>query len=173
MLVELDLHVYAGRQLQLHQRVHRLVGGIQDVHQALVRAQLELVTRVLVAVRRDQHGELLHLGRQRHRATHSGAGTLGGLDDFLRRVVDQAMIECLQANADVLVCHVGLLPYFRIFETTPAPTVLPPSRMAKRRPASMAMGAISSTVILMLSPGITISAPPSSSTEPVTSVVRK
>src|SRR5260370_40045335 len=40
--------------------------------------------------------------------------------------------------------------------TTPAPTVLPPSRMAKRRPCSIAIGAISSTTILMLSPGITI-----------------
>ncbi len=63
--------------------------------------------------------------------------------------------------------------YFRILDTTPAPTVRPPSRMAKRRPASIAIGWISSTVILMLSPGITISAPPASSIAPVTSVVRK
>ena len=46
-----------------------------------------------------------------------------------------------------------------IFATTPAPTVLPPSRMAKRRPSSIAIGLISSTFILMLSPGMTISAP--------------
>src|SRR6185295_8753169 len=108
-----------------------------------------------------------------HRATHGGAGTLGGLDDLLGGVVDQPMVERLEADANVLVSHGCLPPYFRILATTPAPTVLPPSRMAKRRPASMAMGAISSTVILMLSPGITISAPPSSSTAPVTSVVRK
>src|ERR1700733_7101176 len=58
-------------------------------------------------------------------------------------------------------------------DTTPAPTVLPPSRMAKPSPCSIAIGAISSTTILMLSPGITISVPSGSSTAPVTSVVRK
>ena len=57
--------------------------------------------------------------------------------------------------------------------TTPAPTVRPPSRMAKRRPFSMAMGAIRSTSIATLSPGITISVPSGSLIEPVTSVVRK
>src|SRR5580692_1507559 len=64
-------------------------------------------------------------------------------------------------------------PQVTTLETTPEPTVLPPSRMAKRSPCSIAIGAISSTVILMLSPGITISVPAGSSTAPVTSVVRK
>ena len=60
-----------------------------------------------------------------------------------------------------------------ILLTTPAPTVRPPSRIANRRPSSMAIGAISLTLILTLSPGITISVPGSSSISPVTSVVRK
>src|SRR6266511_2763318 len=64
------------------------------------------------------------------------------------------------------------------FESTisairPAPTVLPPSRMAKRFAFSMATGVMSSTSIETLSPGITISTPSGSLTEPVTSVVRK
>ena len=63
--------------------------------------------------------------------------------------------------------------YFEMLATTPAPTVRPPSRMAKRRPSSMAIGAISSTSIVTLSPGITISTPSGSFTIPVTSVVRK
>jgi hypothetical protein len=63
--------------------------------------------------------------------------------------------------------------YSSIAETTPAPTVRPPSRIAKRRPSSIAIGAIKFTVIAMLSPGITISVPSGSSTVPVTSVVRK
>ncbi|ESU77803.1 hypothetical protein WRSd5_04049, partial [Shigella dysenteriae WRSd5] len=57
--------------------------------------------------------------------------------------------------------------------TTPAPTVRPPSRIAKRRPSSIAIGWIRVTTILMLSPGITISTPSGSSMVPVTSVVRK
>ncbi len=63
--------------------------------------------------------------------------------------------------------------YLMILVTTPAPTVRPPSRMAKRSPSSIAIGVISSIVICTLSPGITISTPAGSSTLPVTSVVRK
>src|SRR3954469_25226414 len=64
-------------------------------------------------------------------------------------------------------------PYLMISVTTPEPTVRPPSRMAKRSPASMAMGWISSTSIWMLSPGMTISVPSGRLATPVTSVVRK
>ena len=49
-----------------------------------------------------------------------------------------------------------------ILDTTPAPTVRPPSRIAKRRPCSIAIGAISSTPKDTLSPGITISVPSAS-----------
>ena len=57
--------------------------------------------------------------------------------------------------------------------TTPEPTVRPPSRMAKRRPFSMAMGVISSTSMSTLSPGMHISVPSGREMMPVTSVVRK
>ena len=63
--------------------------------------------------------------------------------------------------------------YSMILETTPEPTVRPPSRMAKRSFSSIAMGAISSTSNFRLSPGITISVPAGRFTVPVTSVVRK
>ncbi len=56
---------------------------------------------------------------------------------------------------------------------TPAPTVRPPSRMAKRNSFSIAIGVINSTSICVLSPGITISTPSCNFTIPVTSVVRK
>ncbi len=70
----------------------------------------------------------------------------------------------------------GLPPaprYSMILVTTPRPTVLPPSRMAKRTPSSMAIGLISSTLTRALSPGMHISASPIRFAEPVTSVVRK
>jgi len=63
--------------------------------------------------------------------------------------------------------------YSIISVTVPAPTVRPPSRMAKRNPLSIATGVINSTARFTLSPGITISVPDGSSTTPVTSVVRK
>ena len=49
--------------------------------------------------------------------------------------------------------------YSIISETTPAPTVLPPSRIAKRSSFSRAMGVISCASRATLSPGITISTP--------------
>ncbi|KZM35040.1 hypothetical protein OJAG_22040 [Oerskovia enterophila] len=63
--------------------------------------------------------------------------------------------------------------HLMIFVTRPEPTVRPPSRMAKPRPSSMAIGWISATVISVLSPGMTISVPSGSVMTPVTSVVRK
>jgi hypothetical protein len=64
-------------------------------------------------------------------------------------------------------------PYSMISVTAPAPTVCPPSRIAKRKPFSSATGVISDTSQLTLSPGITISTPAGNFTSPVTSVVRK
>src|SRR6185369_11460442 len=170
-LLQLDFHVHAGRQVQLHQRVHGLVGRVDDVHQALVRADLELVAGRLVHVRRTQDVEALHARGQGHGALDDRTGALGGVDDLSGGLVDQLVIEGLQANADFLLG--GHSDYSMIFATTPAPTVLPPSRMAKRRPSSMAMGAISLTVMDTLSPGMTISLSLGSSMAPVTSVVRK
>ncbi len=63
--------------------------------------------------------------------------------------------------------------YSLILMTTPEPTVRPPSRMARRRPSSMAMGVISSTSISTLSPGMHMSTPSGRVMTPVTSVVRK
>lgn len=63
--------------------------------------------------------------------------------------------------------------HLMILVTEPAPTVRPPSRIAKRRPSSMAIGWISFTLMKVLSPGMTISVPSASVTTPVTSVVRK
>ena len=62
--------------------------------------------------------------------------------------------------------------YSMISVTVPAPTVRPPSRIAKRAPFSRATGAISSAEICVLSPGMIISTPSPRCSEPVTSVVR-
>lgn len=63
--------------------------------------------------------------------------------------------------------------YLMILVTRPEPTVRPPSRIAKPRPSSIAIGWMSATVISVLSPGITISVPSGRVITPVTSVVRK
>src|ERR1019366_1730809 len=94
----------------------------------------------------------------------------GGLLVLGRRVVPVLALRALERND---VARHGSNSYLMISLTVPAPTVRPPSRIAKRKPLSMATGVISSTVKLTLSPGITISVPSGNSATPVTSVVRK
>src|SRR5436189_532358 len=58
------------------------------------------------------------------------------------------------------LCQLSYWPVSRLhsitFATTPAPTVLPPSRMANLKPCSIAMGAIMLTTLFTMSPGNTI-----------------
>src|SRR5262245_46708979 len=70
----LDLDVDARRQIELHQGVEGLLRRLQDVEQPLVRADLELLARLLVDVRRAQHTVLVDLGRQRDRSRDLRAG---------------------------------------------------------------------------------------------------
>src|SRR4051795_10709624 len=195
----LDVHVDRGRQVDAHERVDGLRRRVEDVDEPLVRAHLEVLARVLVLVRRADDAVDVLLGRQRHRARDLSARASHRLDDLACRAVDDLVVVGLEPDADLLARHrsftcpsVGAAAasqgsaatgccsgrrrpayYWAILTTRPAPTVRPPSRMAKRRPSSMAMGWISSTFISVLSPGMTISVPSGRVTTPVTSVVRK
>src|ERR1700690_4100482 len=88
----LDLDVDARREREAHQGVDRLGRRVEDVDEALVRADLELLPAVLVDERRAEHGELLDPRRERDRADDVGAGSLGSLDDLGRRLVQQAVV---------------------------------------------------------------------------------
>ena len=115
----------------------------------------------------------------------SGGGTAGGRHagsiasmsiTTIRRIPDLSTNEKPGAPLGAPGHRITTLAggdYFSISATTPAPTVRPPSRMVKRWPTSIAIGAISLMPSDTLSPGITISVPSGSSTVPVTSVVRK
>ncbi len=53
--LELDFHVHAGRQVQLHELVDGLCCQVANVHQAGVRPRLKVLPRVLIYMRRPQH----------------------------------------------------------------------------------------------------------------------
>ena len=177
-VLNFDLHIDACGELKLHQRINCLVRRVENVDEALMGSHFKLFSRFLVNVGRPQDSVERSLRRQRYRTRHDCTGRFHRLDDFLCRLIDQCMIVRFQFDAYLLSGH-WYVPYLQkcysmIFVTTPAPTVCPPSRIAKRRPSSIAIGEISSTAILsMLSPGMTISVPPGSVETPVTSVVRK
>ena len=76
LVVDLDLDVNAGREVELHQSVNGLVGRIDDVHQALMGADFELVAAGLVDVRRTQNVETLNAGGKRNGTANNSAGAL-------------------------------------------------------------------------------------------------
>src|SRR4051794_15989898 len=194
VLGEPDLDVHAGGQVvEALERVDRLRRGLVDVDEPLVGPDLEVLLRVLVLERRADHGVDVLLGRKRHGTGHRRTRTGGGVDDLLGRRLDGRVVVRLEADPDLVLSGCGhcrgggghgarpwsfspsAVPraYWMISVTTPEPTVRPPSRMAKRRPWSMAIGWMSSISIWTLSPGMTISVPSGRCAEPVTSVVRK
>src|SRR5882724_6386600 len=107
--LKLDLDVDAGGEIELHQRVYRLRRRIDDVEHAFVGPDLELLARLLVDMRRAQHGELLDLGRQRNRPAYARPRPLRRAHDLARRLVEHAVIVRPQADPDVLAVHFRFL----------------------------------------------------------------
>ncbi len=100
--LKLDLDVDAGREVELHQRVHGLRCRVDDVEEPLVRPDLELLTALLVDVRRTVHRVALDARRQRHRTTDLRARAPCRLHDLPRRGVEHPVVERLQAYANIL-----------------------------------------------------------------------
>src|SRR5262249_42327243 len=105
--LQLDLDVDAGREIELAEGVDRLLRRLEDVEQAFVGADLELLARLLVDVRRAVHREALDVSGERNRAGDPPARPAHGLDDLADRLVEQPVIVRLQTDAD-LVVHAAL-----------------------------------------------------------------
>src|SRR5580704_10051673 len=99
--LRLDFDVHASAEIQLHQRVEGLLGGLEDVEQPLVGPDLELLARLLVDVRPSEDGVARDVRRERDGAGDARAGSFGGLDDVVGRLVEQLMVERLEANANL------------------------------------------------------------------------
>ena len=114
--------------------------------------------------------------RRRQKRTRSGSRHAAGIRpcaaNVKRGAKKQKKGHKKRLRKPEVFFYLNFRNYLTILETTPEPTVLPPSRIAKRRPSSTATGLMSETSILTLSPGMTISTPSGSLMEPVTSVVR-
>src|SRR5699024_9141121 len=106
----LDVDVDAGGQVDAHERVHCLGRRVEDVDQPLVGAHLEVLTRILVLVRRADDAVHVLLGGQRHRADHAGTRAGHRLDDLARRGVDRLVVIGLEPDADLLSRHFVLFP---------------------------------------------------------------
>src|SRR3954468_11286482 len=109
---ELDLDVHAGRQVEPHERVNRLRGGVDDVDETLVRAHLKVLAGVLVLVGRADDAVHVLLGRQRHRAGDLGTRAGDRVHDLARRGVDHLVVIGLEPDADLLSRHLSLSSFW-------------------------------------------------------------
>src|ERR687887_663621 len=101
---EADLDVDAGGQMvEPLERVDGLRRGLVDVDQALVRADLEVLLRVLVLEGGLDDRVHVLLGRERHRSGHGRARPRGGLHDLLGRRLDGRRVVGLEADADLVL----------------------------------------------------------------------
>src|SRR5579875_3404771 len=105
MALQLDFDIDASRELQAHQRIDGLARRLDDVDQPLMRADLELLARILIEEGRAVEGDLLDTRRQRHRASHSGACAFRRLDDLPRGLIEDAVVERLETDPDLLPWH--------------------------------------------------------------------
>jgi len=105
LLGQLDLYVYTCSEIELHQSIDRLRGGLNDVEQPLVGAHLELLARLLVDVRRTVDGELLDTRREGDRTANESTRTARRVGDVAGCLIEHSMIESLQANTDILRFH--------------------------------------------------------------------
>src|SRR4029450_2086961 len=109
--LELDFNVNAGSKVELHQSIDRLRRRIDNVEQAPVSAHLELLAALLIDMRRAVDGEPLDAGRERGRAAHLRAGSLGRAHNLPRRRIEDSMVEGFEPDADVLALHL-FIPRF-------------------------------------------------------------
>ena len=106
----------------------------------------------------------------RHRGQNFDSSIRSG--SFFRFFVVAYVRDRQVEHASVMIGRLSFGIYSMTFVTAPAPTVCPPSRIAKRRPSSRAIGVMRVIVRFTVSPGMTISVPLGRSADPVTSVVR-
>src|SRR6266513_4392847 len=100
-----DLHIHSRRKIELHQCVHGLRRWIENIQQTLVRADLELLARLLVHVRRTQHGIFVFHRRQWNRTSDLSAGAFRCCHDFRGGLIEHAVIVCLQPDANFFVSY--------------------------------------------------------------------
>src|ERR1051326_1758320 len=87
LLLELDLHVDARGEVELAEGVDRLLRRLEDVEQALVGADLELLARLFIDAGAPVRGEALDVGCWRLPPRAPPARATCGVDDLAHRLI--------------------------------------------------------------------------------------
>lgn len=93
-MLHLDLYVYPGRQIQMHQLVDRFVGRLNDINETLMRFDHKVFPAVAVDKRTPRDIVMFAVGRQWHGSHNFGAGSHRRIQNFLAAVIyDPAVIR--------------------------------------------------------------------------------
>jgi hypothetical protein len=98
-----DLNINTSGEIQLLELVHGAGGGINNVEEAFVCANLELIGCLFVHVNRAIDGKFFDPGWQRDRAGDFSSSALSSLDNLDSGTVDSPMVKCAKADADFLI----------------------------------------------------------------------
>src|SRR5690606_27499340 len=79
--------------------------GFENIEKALVRPNLELLTRLLVDEGTPENRVLVDLRRQRDRPGHACTSATSRVGDLARGLVEQLVVVGLQPDADFEVFH--------------------------------------------------------------------
>jgi len=102
LLYHLHFHIHPGGKIEVCERLNDLLARIQDLHKALVHAELKLFARVLMHERGPVHGVVPDLRGQRNRTHNLRVVPFGGLNDLARRIVNQLVVVGLDPQPDLL-----------------------------------------------------------------------
>ena len=106
--LELDLHVHAGGEVELHQRVHGLGRRIDDIQDPFMGALISNCSRDFLSIWGErQHSEFFRsvLATESGRA-HGRTRAFGGRRRFHSSIgIQNPMVKRLQADPDVLAVH--------------------------------------------------------------------
>ena len=98
----MDLNVDTSREIELLELIDGASGRVDDVEEALVGAHFELISRLFVHVNGLVHRELFDAGRKRNGTGNLSAGALGSFHDLDGGLVNRAMIESAETDANFL-----------------------------------------------------------------------
>ena len=97
-------------------RVYRLLRRFENVDQALVRADFERFSRLLVHVRRAQNAVLVLHCRQRNRPRYLRTRPLRRIDDLGCRLIEHTVVVSFESDSDFVVQDIYrfLAPFTRL-----------------------------------------------------------
>ena len=110
LYLQFDLDIHACGHVQLHESVHGLGSGVENVDQPLVGPLFELLSAVLVLVDRSEYRYDFLFGGKRDGAGYVRARLLGRVYDLGCALVECGVVVSLKSDPDLLGAHCLFFP---------------------------------------------------------------